>query len=169
MDHLETFKPKKFFTKIFWIIHKFWSILDRFLAIWGLISPDWLKILTSGLLRLICSHFISLLTKIHEDISSSCRDIDQRSSKSCMKIGHFLGKITPWRWGVRKKWMTHLWKEIYRRFRISNQIFRIIYGSRDIERSLDTTLPVFGQNWHFVDEYLENGVNAGPEIFRDCF
>jgi hypothetical protein len=48
-------------------------------------------------------------------------------------------------------------KEIFCRFRISNQIFGSIYGSRDIERSLDTTLAVFGQNRNFVDEYLENG------------
>ena len=37
-------------------------------------------------------------------------------------------------------------KKIYRRFRISNQIFGSIYGSGDIARSLDTTFDVFGQN-----------------------
>ena len=45
-------------------------------------------------------------------------------------------------------------KEIYRRFRKSNQIFSSIYGSGDIARSLD----VFGQNLNFVDEYLENRI-----------
>ena len=45
-------------------------------------------------------------------------------------------------------------KEISCRFRISNQIFHTIYGSRDIERSLDTTLADFGKNLTFMDEYL---------------
>ena len=44
-------------------------------------------------------------------------------------------------------------KVIFRRFRISNQIFNSIYRSRDIARSLDTT---FGPNLTFRDEYLEN-------------
>ena len=154
MDHLEAFKPKKFWSKIFWIIHKFWSILGRFLANWGFISPEWLKILTSSLLRLTCSHFVSLLTKFHQDLSSSCRDIDRKPSKKRMKIGRFLHKIAPWRWNAMKKWLAAVWKEIYRRFWISNQIFDSIYGSRDIARSLDTT---FGQNRNFMDEYLENG------------
>ena len=56
-------------------------------------------------------------------------------------------------------------KEIFCRFRISNQIFGSIYGSRDIERSLDTTFAVFDQNWHFVDEYLENGAKFGHAVF----
>ena len=47
-------------------------------------------------------------------------------------------------------------KDIFSRFRISNQIFGTIYGSRDTERSLDTTFAVFGENLNFVDEYLEN-------------
>ena len=157
MDHLEAFEPKKIWSKIFWIIHKFWSILGRFLAIIGFISPEWLKILTSSLLRLICSHFISLLTKFHQDLSSSCRDIDRRSFKKVMKIGRFLGKITPWRRNAMKKWLAAVWKEIYRRFWISNQIFDSIYRSRFIARSLDTTFGNFGQNLNFGDEYLENG------------
>ena len=114
------------------------------MAIWGLLSRNWLKIWTCSLLRLICIHFISLLTKFHQDLSSSCRDIDRRSFKKVMKIGRFLGKITPWRRNAMKKWMTAVWKEIYRRFWISNQIFDSIYGSRDIARSLDTT---FGNFW----------------------
>ena len=82
-----------------------------------------------------------------------------------MKIGHLWVKFWPWRRHVGKNLKILPGKEIYRRFRISNQIFRSIYGSRDIERSLDTTLPVFGQNWHFVDEYLENGAKFGHAVF----
>ena len=82
-----------------------------------------------------------------------------------MKIGRLSPNFSPWRWRVGKKWMTHLWKEIYRRFRISNQIFRSIYGSRDIVHSLDTTFAVFGQNLNFVDEYLENGNFFGHAVF----
>ena len=67
-----------------------------------------------------------------------------------------------------KKWMTHLWKIILRRFRISNQIFHSIYGSQDIERSLDTTFALFGQNWHFMDEYLENREKFGHAVFAGC-
>ena len=52
--------------------------------------------------------------------------------------------------------MRHSGKEIFCRFRISNQIFNSNYGSRDIERSLDPTLGIFGQNLNFMDEYLEN-------------
>ena len=59
-------------------------------------------------------------------------------------------------------------KEIYRRFRISNQIFDIIYGSGDIARSLDTTFGIFGQNLDFVDEYLENGNFFGHAVFGRC-
>ena len=150
MNHLEAFKPKKFWSKIFWIIHKFWSIF-------GFLSPEWPKVMTSSLLQLICIHFVSLLTKFHQDLSSSCRDIDRKPSKKRMKIGRFLGKITPWRRNAMKKWLAAVWKEIYRRFWISNQIFDSIYGSRDIARSLDTTFGIFGQNLNFVDEYLENG------------
>ena len=48
-------------------------------------------------------------------------------------------------------------KSIYRKLRISNQIFDSSYGSGDIVDSLDTTLAIFGQNLNFVDEYLQNG------------
>ena len=65
--------------------------------------------------------------------------------------------------------MRHTGKEIFCRFRISNQIFGSIYGSRDIERSLDTTLAVFGENLNFMDEYLENGGSYGPAVFCKCF
>ena len=67
-----------------------------------------------------------------------------------------------------KKWTTAVRKEIHRRFRISHQILRSINGSRDIGRSLDTTLLVFGQNWHFVDEYLENGEKFEHTVFAGC-
>ena len=60
-------------------------------------------------------------------------------------------------------------KEIFCRFRISNQIFGSIYGSRDIERSLDTTFAVFGQNLTFMDEYLEIRGSYGPAVFCKCF
>ena len=60
-------------------------------------------------------------------------------------------------------------KEILCRFRISNQIFGSIYCSRDIERSLDTTLAVFGENLNFMDEYLENRGSYGPAVFCKCF
>ena len=65
--------------------------------------------------------------------------------------------------------MRHPGKEIFCRFRISNQIFRSIYGSRDIARSLDTTLAVFGENLDFMDEYLENGAKFGHAVFCKCF
>ena len=53
-------------------------------------------------------------------------------------------------------------KEIYHRFRISNQIFGSIHGSRDIARSLDTTFGIFGQNLDFVDMNISR-----TEIFLD--
>ena len=116
-------------------------------------------------MRLICIHFVSLLTKFHEDLSSSCRDIDRGSSKKVMKIDRFRGKITPWRRNAMKKWMAAVWKEIYRRFWISNQIFDSIYGSRDMALSLDTTFGIFGQNRNFVDEYLKNGIFVWHAVF----
>ena len=98
-------------------------------------------------MHLICIDFVSLLTKFHQNISSSCRDIEQRSSKKRMKIGSLLRKITPWRRQVGKNLMRPSGKEIFRRFRISNQIFGSYNRSRDIERSLDTTLAVFSKIW----------------------
>ena len=65
--------------------------------------------------------------------------------------------------------MRHPGKEIFCRFRISNQILRSIYGSRDIERSLDTTLAVFVENLNFVDEYLENRSFFKCGVFCKCF
>ena len=65
--------------------------------------------------------------------------------------------------------MGHPGKEIFCRFRISNQIFRSIYGSRDIERSLDPTFAVFGENLNFMDEYLENGSFFKCAVFCKCF
>ena len=58
--------------------------------------------------------------------------------------------------------MTVVRKVIFRRFRISNQIFHSIYRSRDIARSLDTT---FGPNLTFMDEYLENRIFPGLAVF----
>ena len=88
--------------------------------------------------------------------------------KKALKIDRFRVKFSHRRRGAVKKWMAHLWKIILRRFRISNQIFHSIYGSRDIERSLDTTFAVFGQNWHFMDEYLENRAKFGHAVFAGC-
>ena len=59
-------------------------------------------------------------------------------------------------------------KEIFCRFRISNQIFGSNYGSRDIQRSLDTTFAVFGENLNFMDDYLENKIFAGYAVFAGC-
>ena len=56
-----------------------------------------------------------------------------------MKIGRFRVNFSPWRRRVGKNLMRHPGKRIYRRFRISNQIFGSISGSGDIARSLDTT------------------------------
>ena len=64
--------------------------------------------------------------------------------------------------------MRHPGKEIFCRFRISNQIFNSNYGSRDIERSLDPTLAIFGQNLNFMDEYLENRIFSGYAVFAGC-
>ena len=55
-------------------------------------------------------------------------------------------------------------KVIFRRFRISNQIFHSIYRSRDIARSLDTT---FGPNLTFRDEYLKNRIFPGGAVFAE--
>ena len=85
------------------------------------------------------------------------------------EIGRFRVKFSPRRRQVGKNLMRHPGKEILCRFRISNQIFRSIYGSRDIERSLDTTLAVFGENLDFMDEYLENGATFGHAVFCKCF
>ena len=85
-----------------------------------------------------------------------------------MKIGRFRVNFSPWRRQVGENLMRPTGKEIYRRFRISNQILRSINGSRDIDRSLDTILLVFGQNWHFVDEYLENGEKFEHAVFAGC-
>ena len=55
-------------------------------------------------------------------------------------------------------------KVIFRRFRISNQIFHSIYGSRDIARSLNIT---FRPNLTFMDEYLENRIFPGGAVFAE--
>ena len=64
--------------------------------------------------------------------------------------------------------MIHRGKVIYRRLWISKQIFDSIYGSRDIERSLDTTLTVFSENLDFMDEYLENRAKLLHAVFAGC-
>ena len=52
--------------------------------------------------------------------------------------------------------ISRTWKRIFRRFRISNQIFDSICRSRDIWLSLDPIFAFFGPNLTFRDEYLEN-------------
>ena len=168
MDHLETFWAKKFFSKNFWIIHKFWPTLVDFCQLWGQISPDWLKLLASGLLRLLYIHFVSLLTKFHQNLQSGWQENVPKILKKCMKIGHFRVKFSPWRRKLGKNLMRRTGKEIYRRFWISNQIFSSIYRSWDMGLSLDTTFAIFGQNLNFVDEYLENGNFFGHAVFARC-
>ncbi len=70
-----------------------------------------------------------------------------------VKIAYLWVVFSPRRRLVAKNLMRHLGKEIFRTFRISNQIFGSSNRSRDIQRSLDTT---FGENLNFMDEYLEN-------------
>ena len=118
--------------------------------------------------HLICIHYVSLQSKFDQNLSSGCRDIEQRSSKKCMKIGRFLDKITPWRRQVGKNLMRCTGKRIYRRFWISNQIFDSIYGSRDIAHSLDTTFGNSGQNLNFVDDYLKNRKRFWHAVFARC-
>ena len=90
-------------------------------------------------MHLIGIHLVRLLTKFHQNISSGCRGNAQKPFKKALKIDRFRVKFSHRRRRAMKKRMTHLWKIILRRFRISYQIFRSIYGSGDIERSLDTT------------------------------
>ena len=138
----------------FRIIHKFFTNFHDFRNS----EAKWLKVSTFSLkCRQVGIHFVSRLTKFHRDLWSGWGDNDRRPSKNQMKIGLFRPKISPWRQNAMKKRLTAVWKEIYRRFWISNQIFDSIYGSRDIGRSLDTTLGNFGKNLNFVDEYLQNG------------
>ena len=73
------------------------------------------------------------------------------------KIGQVSVKFSPSRRKIGKNLIGCTKKGIYRRFRISNQIFDSSYGSGDIVDSLDTTLAIFGKNLNFVDEYLQNG------------
>ena len=141
---------------------------EQILPISVYISPLWLLLSASNALRLLCIHVVSFLTKFHQDLSSSCRDIDRKPSKTRMKIGRFLGKIAPWRRQVGKNLMRRTGKRIYRRFWISNQIFDSIYGSRDMALSLDTTFGIFGQNRNFVDEYLENEKRFWHAVFARC-
>ena len=86
-----------------------------------------------------------------------------------VKIAYLWVEFSPRRRQVGQNLMRRIGKEIFRTFRISNQIFHSIYGSRDIERSLDTTLAVFSKNLNFVDEYLENGSFFKCAVFCKCF
>ena len=124
--------------------------------------------ITYWLWQQIIRHFVWHLTKFHRNISSSGRENALKLFKKELKIDCFRVKFSPWRRQVGEKPRIHGTKEIYRRFRISNQIFWNIYGSGDIKRSLDTTLTVFGQNWHFMNEYLENGAKFGHAVFAGC-
>ena len=121
----------------------------------------------SGLLRLLCIHFVLLLTKFRQNISGAWRENSQKPLKKSTKIGHFEVKFSTWRRQVGKNLMRHGGKRIYRSFRISNQIFGSIYRSRDIARSLDTTFTVFGKNHNFVDDYLENQIFSGHAVLQE--
>ena len=72
-----------------------------------------------------------------------------------VKIAYLWVEFSPRRRQVGQNLMRRLGKEIFRTFRISNQIFHSIYGSRDIERSLDTTMAVFGENLNFMDLFMD--------------
>ena len=82
------------------------------------------------------------------------QDTIKRIIQNKVKIAYLWVKFSPRRRHVGKNVMKRTGKEIFCKFRISNQIFCTIYGSRDIERSLNTTFAVFGENLNFVDEYL---------------
>ena len=125
--------------------------------------------MASDLLRQLCIHFVLLLTKFDRNLSSGCRENAKKPLKKCIKIGRFQVKFSPWRRQVGKNLTRRQGKQIYRRFRISNQIFSSIYPSRDIARSLDTTFAVFGQNRNFMDEYLENGHFLDVRFFANVF
>ena len=111
---------------------------------------------------------MNLLPKFHRDLTSGWRENGLKPFKKCIEIGRFEVDFSPWRHWVGKNLRIHGRKRIYRRFRISNQIFGSIYRSRVITRSLDTTFAVFGQNLNFVDEYLENGSFPGHAVFASC-
>ena len=161
------FKKFSFFNKI-WIIHKVCSVLVDFGHLWPLKFPKWLQILPCCLLQLLLHHLVWLLTKFHQNISSSWWENSQKPFKKTIKIDLFRVKFSPWSRKLGKNLMIHRGKEIYHRFRISNQIFDSIYGSQDIEQSLETTIAVFDQNWHFMDEYLENGAKSWHAVFAGC-
>ena len=124
--------------------------------------------ITCWLWQQIIRHFVWHLTKFHRNISSSGRENALKPFKKELKIDCFRVKFSPWRRQVGKNQLIRKVKEIHHRFRISNQIFCGIYGSRDIEPSLDTTFVVFDQNWHFMDEYLENGAKYWHAVFACC-
>ena len=84
------------------------------------------------------------------------------------KIAYLWVRFSPRRRQVGKNLMRRTEKEIFCRFRISNQIFHTIYGSRDIDQSLDTTLTVFGQNLTFMDKYLLRKTFFWHEVFCRC-
>ena len=64
-----------------------------------------------------------------------------------MKIAYLWVEFSPRRRQVGKNLMRPSGKEIFRRFRVSNRSFGSSNRSRDIERSLDTTLAVFSKIW----------------------
>ena len=83
------------------------------------------------------------------------------------KISHFQVKIRPQRREVGQNLMKHGSKRIFRWFRISNQIFRSVYRSGDIGRSLDPILDVFDKNPNFKDEYLGGKIFFRHETWHD--
>ena len=97
--------------------------------------------------------------------TTSClaRNLEKRRKMHILRIeiSHFQGKIRPWRRETGQNLIRHLWKRIFRWFRISNQISHSVFRSRDIGRSLNPILALFEENRNFKDEYL-----GGKFFFR---
>ena len=102
---------------------------------------------TCGLLRLLRIYLVYVLTEFYKNLSSIFRENTRKPLKKPLKIAYLWVEFSPRRRQVGKNLMRPSGKEIFRRFRISNQIFGSYNRSRDIERSLDTILAVFSKIW----------------------
>ena len=127
------------FSKSFEVVWQRNSIFGRkshnSLSGWSSISPGKIKFKVEG----FCNCFVHMFSTFWPSFSH----IDQVVSKKIpennskrhvfqLEIAHLWVKFFPRRRNAMKKWLAAVWKEIYRRFWISNQIFDSIYGSRDI-------------------------------------
>ena len=106
-------------------------------------------------------NFISIWQVVRLEISKN----HEKTHILRVKISHFKVKIKPWRHGAGQNLMKHAWKRIFRWFRISNQIFRRVFRSRDIRRSLDLIFAFLTKKAYFMDEYLENEASFWRAIF----